>query len=235
METIRVENFELPDGSIYSGECIKINSLIELKGQGQILYPNGDKYIGEFDGGNVRGYGKYLFSDGDIHYGHFYDGIPNGIGYLNKHYSMCMGNFSNGLLNGWALRINNYDNFGWWEEGTLIKDEVTNIEWVFEMIRTVKFNKSLAPIFKNGMFGFGVHKNIPNRFFYYYGILFLIDGGVFVGQIIDYKKTGYCVFYKSNGEIEYAKYLCDEIIEESNSELVRINNIHFTNPLIYFQ
>ena len=227
METTRVENFELPDGSIYTGECIKNDSWIELKGKGEINYPNGDKYIGEFAEGSVRGKGKYLFSDGDIHYGHFYDGIPNGIGYLNKQSYMCMGNFSDGLLNGWALRINGFTNFGWWKDGILIKEEVSNIKWVFGKINSVDYDKSFVQIFKNGMFGFGLYKFFNRKDFihFFYGVLFLKDGSVSVGLHYDLRKVGQCVFFKPNGNIEYAEYLYGNFIEKSPSDLVRTANI----------
>jgi len=243
METTKVENFELPDGSIYTGECIKNDLWIELTGKGEIDYPNGDKYIGDFENGSVRGKGKYLFSDGDIHYGWFYDGIPNGIGYLNKQTYMCMGNFCNGLLNGWALKINGFTNFGWWKKGTLIKEKVANIEWIFMKFHTVNYNSSKVHIFKNGMYGFGLYRFIPEKIkeFYcldfnhfFYGILFYKDGSVSVGESHDFMKSDYCVFFKQDGEIEYAEYFNDELIEKYTPDVVRTSNIYITDLSSYF-
>jgi hypothetical protein len=227
MKTINVDNLTLPDGSIYTGECIKNCSMVELKGNGEIYYPNGDKYIGEFEGGNVRGYGKYIFKDGDIHYGWFYDGIPTGIGYLNRHSTMCMGTFKEGLLNGWALRMGERAPiFGWWEKGTLIRNETTNIEWVFGKIQNSNFNGNWARIFQNRIFGLGIPQENYNSYHIpYFGFLFYMDKSVAIGQASNFKKSGHCAFFKADESVEYAEYHDDILTKKSTSYDVRIAHL----------
>lgn len=123
--------FELPDGSLYNGSCIrKPFGTIELDGIGSISYPNGDKYKGNFKYGRPYGWGIYCFANGHKHKGYF-DNQPRGIGYLNEDYNMAVGNFFEGRLHGWAICYRNrVFKFGFWENGKLIQDETDKTLWV---------------------------------------------------------------------------------------------------------
>jgi len=214
MDRTKIENYKLPDGSIYSGECIKNYSMIELNGVGEVLFPNGDKYIGQFEGGAVRGTGKYLFTDGDIHYGEFYNGIPNGIGYLNKHESMCMGNFKNGKLNGWAVRLDDEYHFGWWKDGQLLSDVTQMTNWAFQKLQNSKFEGTWARIFKSGMFGLGIpQKQFTDFVTPFFGYLFFKDGNVSLGCHYDFKRSGSAILFKTDKSIELAEYYEGEIVK----------------------
>lgn len=118
-----VENLRLPDGSLYTGEVLKLPfDRLEISGSGTVNYPNGDRYEGSFKYGRPFGWGKYTFKNGHTHKGYF-DNYPNGIGYLNEDYSMCLGNFAEGRLQGWGIRyVNHIFKFGYWTKGFLSND-----------------------------------------------------------------------------------------------------------------
>lgn len=225
MEKITIDEFKLPDGSIYTGDCIKNHSMIELSGEGEIFYPNGDKYIGHFENGNVRGSGKYVFSDGDIHHGEFFNGIPNGVGYLNKHDSMCMGNFKNGRLNGWALRLGDEFDFGWWKDGLLIKNETDKVEWAFSKIQNSSFKGNWVRILEFGNFEMGIPKvNKDGIIISFFGFLFSKEGQVSVGVHSNLLKDGPVAVFNSEGLISYAQYLVDYFLWDLTfSELLELH------------
>lgn len=223
-----VQNYRLPDGSIYSGECKKGSFFVELKGKGEILYPNGDSFIGNFDNGYVRGFGKYRFFDGDIHTGWFYDGIPNGIGYLNHHSSIALGFFKEGKLNGWGIQINSAGlfHFGWWNNNQLIQNETTNVLWIRNRLNeeTNIYKGNLVHIFdKQGIILFGIPqmtiKSIfDNSEFTQPPIGFLFDnqGDLMVGDRIYSRINGWLVRYTSNRKIIYGYWKNGELEREGS-------------------
>jgi len=229
MELTTINDFKLPDGSVYTGECIKNNYMIELSGEGEIFYPNGDKFIGHFENGNVNGRGKYFFSDGDRHQGEFCNGIPNGIGYLNKQDLTFIGQFKNGKINGWALRIGKVFEFGWWKEGALIKDETDNVKWAFQKINYSSFDGDLVRIFKNGRFGMGIpQKNNESFIIPFFGFLLFADGCFTVGSHINHKKEGPVAVFDAQGSISYAEYKNDSIFRE-----LTMSELHLVHLLGY--
>ena len=50
--------------------------------QGKQLFPNGEKYAGEFNNGKISGQGTYTWFNGDQYIGQFVDGSTNGYGSL---------------------------------------------------------------------------------------------------------------------------------------------------------
>lgn len=226
MELTTINDLLLPDGSVYTGECFKNNSVIELSGEGEIFYPNGDKYIGHFENGNVRGSGKYVFSDGDVHHGEFFNGIPNGIGYLNKHSSMCMGRFKNGKLNGLALRLGDEFHFGWWNDGVLVKDLTDKVDWAFLKIQNSSFEGSWARFYKSGKFGLGIPQvNNEGYIIPFFGFLFSKEGEVTVGSLINQKKEGPVAFFNSEGLISFAEYHRDTFFKELTINELRLAHL----------
>jgi len=226
MDTIRVENYELYDGSIYTGECIKMHPNfvgIELTGKGIIAYPNGDKYDGDFYDGKHDGYGKYMFHDGDVHYGWFSDGMPKGVGYLNMNSKMNMGNFTDrSLLNGWGIKLGGDTQIGWWESGKLVKNMTSQIGWAVEIIVKISeirnSKKSWAIHYKNGLFGLGVSQmNYEDYIEPFFGFMFFKDGNASVGFHFDFKKSGFCAYLKNDSSIEYGLYNND-VFEKNCSQ-----------------
>jgi len=50
------------------------------------------------------------------------------------------------------------------------------------------------------------------------------DGSVFIGNCSNFIKQDYGIFFKPNGKIEYAEYLMDCILHETDPDLVRTSN-----------
>ena len=202
-----IENYRFPDGSLYSGECFKNTfGSMEITGKGNIFYPNGDSYDGQFEGGFVRGFGRYKFSDGDEHTGWFYDGIPEGAGYLNQHSSMCLGCFREGKLNGWGMQIDKKGvfHFGYWQSNFLIQDETPNTLWIRVKMNEVQhlYKGSLVHIHSNlGLLAFGIPQKATQLGAI--SIIVMQDGTVYIGETRNYAISGWLVKYSAQKEIEY--------------------------------
>ena len=208
-----LSNFELPDGSIYNGGCLKnpFGSVV-LNGIGSLTYPNGDKYKGNFKNGRPYGWGIYWFQNGHKYKGYF-DEHPKGIGYLNEDYDMAVGNFYEGRLQGWAICYRNrIFKFGYWENGKLLKDETNKTLWVrceISKLRT-QYNGNLIQISQGHEFiRFGIPErtinmgiNSPNSPKWpAIGFEFFKDGTVKVGEISNNSSGGY-ILCKINGTME---------------------------------
>ncbi len=208
-----LSNFELPDGSIYNGGCLKnpFGSVV-LNGIGSLTYPNGDKYKGNFKNGRPYGWGIYWFQNGHKYKGYF-DEHPKGIGYLNEDYDMAVGNFYEGRLQGWAICYRNrIFKFGYWENGKLLKDETNKTLWVrceISKLRT-QYNGNLIQISQGHEFiRFGIPErtinmgiNSPNSPKWpAIGFEFFKDGTVKVGEISN-NSSGEYILCKINGTME---------------------------------
>jgi hypothetical protein len=208
-----LSNFELPDGSIYNGGCLRnpFGSVV-LDGIGSLTYPNGDKYKGNFKNGRPYGWGIYWFQNCHKYKGYF-DEHPKGIGYLNENYDMAVGNFYEGRLQGWAICYRNrIFKFGYWENGKLFKDETNKTLWVrceISNLRT-QYNGNLIQISQGHEFiRFGIPErtismgtNNPNTPKWpAIGFEFFKDGTVKVGEIRNNSSGGY-ILCKINGTME---------------------------------
>lgn len=208
-----LSNFELPDGSIYNGGCLRnpFGSIV-LNGIGSLTYPNGDKYKGNFQNGRPYGWGIYWFQNGHKYKGYF-DEHPKGIGYLNEDYDMAVGNFYEGRLHGWAICYRNrIFKFGYWKNGKLLKDETNKTLWVrceISNLRT-QYNGNLIQISQGHEFiRFGIPErtinmgiNSPNSPKWpAIGFEFFKDGTVKVGEIRNNSSGGY-ILCKINGTME---------------------------------
>ena len=231
-----LSEYELPDGSIYNGRCIrKPFGTIELNGIGSISYTNGDKYKGIFKYGRPFGWGIYFFKNGHKHKGYF-DDIPNGIGYLNEDYDMAVGNFTNGRLNGWAICYRNkIFKFGYWREGILIKDYTPQTLWIRYEISNhrIEYKGNLIQIDEDHTFiRFGIPEKplaIPTSQIPLsrvpklpaYGFEFFKDGTVKVGVLRNHDSGEY-MLCKKDGTIESGKW--KENIKTSNNSSFDMDN-----------
>ena len=62
--------YTYPDGNKYKGE---VNIKGEKHGEGEINFPNGEKYVGNFVNNNYHGFGTYTFVDGTFLFGEWLD------------------------------------------------------------------------------------------------------------------------------------------------------------------
>ena len=162
------------------GKIIEIYNKINVENY-EIIYPNGDKYIGEMKDNLRNGKGKMLFNDNDKR--HSYEG-----------------EWKNDLFDGkgkLTWKSGNYYN-GDWKQG--IKEgkgifcikpvETYNGDWKNDK----KEGKGII-YFSNGNIYEGDWKNdeIEGK-----GIMFFEDGERFEGEIKDNLKTG--ILYKKNGD-----------------------------------
>jgi hypothetical protein len=87
---------------------------------GTIRLPNGDKYVGEFNGGKYNGKGTYIKRDGTKYVGQYKNGQPNGHGtYTYSQGGIYVGEFIDGKRNGHgAFTFRNGDKFvGYYKNG----------------------------------------------------------------------------------------------------------------------
>lgn len=220
-----LQNYKLPDGSIYNGEAITHWGFIELNGQGTIKYVNGDSYKGSFRNGIPNGWGNYTFRNGDTHKGYF-DNLPNGIGYLNEVYSMSVGNFKDGRMNGWGIRYHNHIfKFGLWKEGRLIQDETNKTLWIryeISSLRLEGYHASLIQIDKDGSYiRFGIPERLMNKElgelpkapkWPALGFEFYNDGSVKVGIIKGHSEGNY-ILCKTDGSMVFGKWSKNKILK----------------------
>jgi|LauGreDrversion4_2_1035121.scaffolds.fasta_scaffold139958_4 hypothetical protein len=59
------------------------NEHSQMVGQGIKLYPNGDRYEGEFVNGQRHGPGTYFFKNGDVYDGNWFAGAEGGKGVIH--------------------------------------------------------------------------------------------------------------------------------------------------------
>lgn len=92
--------YEHEDGTEISGS----GELKDLKGRCEIMFPNGDKYSGDFSNGTINGYGKYTWASGESYYGSWKNGIMDGDGtytYLSdSEIQSVSGKFQDGIPSG---------------------------------------------------------------------------------------------------------------------------------------
>lgn len=67
-----------------------------LEGNGKVIMPNGDTYLGEFKLGKFHGKGKYNFSNGNLYEGDFSNGLISGYGQYQTSEGLQAGYFANG-------------------------------------------------------------------------------------------------------------------------------------------
>lgn len=179
--------------------------------EGTIELENGDVYSGSLKDNKPYGWGKYKYANGYSHRGYF-DIAPSGIGYHNMDYHMEIGNFRDGLLNGWGIRyLYKEFQFGFWEDGQLVVDETDNTLWIRKIISDERahYNGNLIQLAKNHNYiRFGIPEktirigsNMPyTPKWPSFGFMFFKDGTVKVGEIKN-DNSGDYIQYDTDGTI----------------------------------
>ena len=80
-------------------------------GLGEIIFPSGNGYYGEFKNGSANGYGTYKYVNGESYLGAFTDGVKGGWGiYKTAEKDVYAGFFSQGVLNGHVAYVDRTGN-----------------------------------------------------------------------------------------------------------------------------
>jgi len=88
---------QLPDGAVYKGEYK--NGLFD--GEGQLVWSNGNRYVGEFRQGLKHGKGRDMLASGTVYDGDFVNGFWEGQGTLETGTGgTYVGEFKQGMLSG---------------------------------------------------------------------------------------------------------------------------------------
>jgi len=235
-----IENYNLPNGGTYSGQCRMNGHFVELMGQGQAHYPDGSSYTGTFNYGRPFGLGKYVFPNRHFHWGYF-DNLPNGIGYLNEQTGFTIGSFDDGVLCGWGIKFyNNQFKFGWWENNKLSQDESENVLWCRAAItQRLRLFKEANLIQVSGeelgfiRFGFpnsktqnrisGKEVMLPSVCF-----KFFKNGSVIVGEFDDNDITGQLLMFSINKTIKFGWWEKSILVKEHNLQ-------EYQNPSDYYE
>ncbi len=151
------------------------------------LFPNGNKYTGEFKGNLMNGKGEFTWTNGAKYTGEFKNGIRNGNGILKTYAgSIYTGEFKNGYYEGsgkYETSSGTYE--GQWKNGRLNgkgKSRLSHNEFMKAEFDTYEGE------FKNGLMdGYGTY----THFF----------GDKYVGEFKKNMMHGKGVLYKSDGTI----------------------------------
>lgn len=232
-ETIHVEDVELPNGGIYKGDAIKkIGSKIEISGKGEVVFPNGDQYVGEWKYGYPYGYGTYLFKDGDFHKGWFNDYQPKGPGYLciNTTRSMNLGFYTGGKLDGWgiSMRPGGIAKLSFYKDGTIVKDHTSDFQWMFDMLSEQIFTSYQGNMIQisptKGYIRFGAPSRTAKIGSAKYekkpiGFLFSTDKNLYIGLIDDHcNLNGCCIKCTPDHQIISGRWENNEFIKKESFE-----------------
>ena len=204
------------DGEKYIGE-IKDNI---LGGKGQIIFPSGNKYEGGISYGLRHGHGVYRDSNGLIYEGDFVHGIKEGYGRLKKGNITYEGTFHNGMMEGYG-RLS-------WDNGDQYEGEFKNnkINGVGTMLWVGLGEKYTGWYEKNSN-----SKSLRNRYIGYwingvregYGVFFYSNDTKYEGFWENNEKNGFGVFRFKNGTSYIGDFVQDRMINYLTEGIVRLN------------
>ena len=109
-------NFAQQKTGCLSGDC--------GNGKGSYLFPNGDKYEGDFVDFHLNGFGNYIDSYGNVYIGYFKDDKFNGVGsFTRTDGTKYIGEFKDGRRNGLGTQwySQTYKEKGKWENDRYIE------------------------------------------------------------------------------------------------------------------
>jgi hypothetical protein len=113
---ISISLFSQEKTGCISGDC--------ENGKGIFLFPNGDKYEGDFENSHLKGYGTYTDFRGNVYVGYFKDDKFNGLGkFMRNDGTKYIGEFVNGKRNGLGTQwySETYKEKGKWENDRYIE------------------------------------------------------------------------------------------------------------------
>ena len=90
------------------------------EGRGKYIYPNGEKYVGDWKNGKYHGHGTFTSRDGFVYVGKYKDGERKGHGtFTSFEGDKYVGEFKDEKFwNGTTYEIDG-NIFGWWVNGKL--------------------------------------------------------------------------------------------------------------------
>jgi len=118
-------DYEYEDGTRFYGEFAKITP---ADGRGSMIYPNGDRYDGEFRNGKRNGCGTFTFTNGRSYVGQFRDDRFQGQGiWTLENGDRYIGEFQNNKCDGQGTFISTdgSQKTGIWENGDLTGDNLS--------------------------------------------------------------------------------------------------------------
>ena len=109
-------------------------------------YPNGDQYIGDWEGSVKHGYGNYTWHDGDQYIGDWEGDVRNGLGlYAWINGDKYVGEFLN-TREGWGVYSSKNGNL---EAGIWFNDKIVKSKNFIEVISYLKIKYPNSDILKN--------------------------------------------------------------------------------------
>jgi hypothetical protein len=94
-----------PRASIVQIQYRTLADLFSAEGRGQMTWPTGESYVGEFDNGARSGQGEFKYANGDTYVGEFYQDRPHGTGTLLSVGGRYNGSWVAGVVRDEALRL----------------------------------------------------------------------------------------------------------------------------------
>jgi len=124
----RPPDYEYANGVEFYGT---IENGVPADGRGTMVYPNGDRYDGEFQGGKRNGCGTFTFDSGRRYMGQFQDDDFQGIGIWmleGGHY--YIGQFQENRCHGWGtfLLPDGSSTSGNWQDGRFVGDDTLSCD-----------------------------------------------------------------------------------------------------------
>ena len=113
--------YQFADGREYSG-AFKNN---QKHGYGNFVWPNGNRYTGNFRDDKMQGAGEFYFSDDRMYIGEFNNNNKDGMGqFIWSNGRIYKGNFKDDMIHGKGKMIISKNNIikGIWNRGELIKN-----------------------------------------------------------------------------------------------------------------
>ena len=183
-----------PDGEKYIGEWEDGRQ----NGQGKLTFFSGNKYEGEFKDGKYSGRGVFTWTDLDKYEGEFKDGKKHGHGiYIQNDGSKFVGEFKNGLKNGKGTLSHGKGEL----DGNLFVGEFKDGKKHGHGIYTQNDGSKFIGEFRNGL------KNGKGTLTYGKG---KFEGDVYEGNFKDEIKEGQGRYTYANGDIYSGEYKNDK-------------------------